>query len=87
MACLTADANCSSVMSSTKTVLAEGSSGRASADPIISTVIPCKKKKIMKTQKLTMFMFKEISQTQKNIHHMLLCIRKGQSRQVSGCKG
>lgn len=50
-ACLTADANCSSVMSSTKTVLAEGSSGRASADPIISTVIPCKKKKkIMKTQ-------------------------------------
>lgn len=45
MACLTADANCSSVMSSTKTVLAEGSSGRASADPIISTVIPCKKKK------------------------------------------
>ena len=44
MACLTADANCSSVMSSTKTVLAEGSSGRASADPIISTVIPCKKK-------------------------------------------
>lgn len=44
MVCLTADANCSSVMSSTKTVLAEGSSGRASADPIISKVIPCLKK-------------------------------------------
>lgn len=41
MACLTADANCSSVMSSTKTVLAEGSSGSASADPIISRVMPC----------------------------------------------
>lgn len=82
MACLTADANCSSVMSSTKTVLAEGSSGRASADPIISTVIPCKKKKknFMKTQKLTMFMFKEISQTQKNTYHVLLCTRKGQSK-------
>lgn len=82
MACLTADANCSSVMSSTKTVFAEGSSGRASADPIISTVIPCKKKKkkFMKTQKLTMFMFKEISQTQKNTYHVLLCTRKGQSK-------
>jgi hypothetical protein len=39
-------------MSSTKTVLAEGSSGRASAEPIISRVIPCYLKKFMKILKV-----------------------------------
>lgn len=42
---LTAEANCSSVMSSTKTGRAMGSSGSASAEPIISKVIPLKDNK------------------------------------------
>lgn len=84
MVCLTADANCSSVMSSTKTVLAEGSSGRASADPIISKVIPCFKKNSFheNAEKLITFMCNERSQTQKNTCCMLLFARKGKSRET-----
>lgn len=48
---LTAEASCSSVMSSTNMGRTAGSSGRASAEPIISRVIPCKKNR--NTQKLT----------------------------------
>lgn len=42
---LTAEANCSSVMSSTKIGRAIGSSGSASAEPIINKVIPLKHSK------------------------------------------
>lgn len=43
---LTAEASCSSVMSSTNMGRTAGSSGSASAEPIISRVIPCNTRKI-----------------------------------------
>lgn len=62
---LTAEANCSSVMSSTKTGRAIGSSGSASAEPIISKVIPLKHSKnsneylktVISTQNLKLFTY------------------------------
>lgn len=50
---LTAEASCSSVMSSTNIGLTAGSSGRASAEPIISRVIPCTQRKDTQADEVT----------------------------------
>lgn len=68
---LTAEASCSSVMSSTNIGLTAGSSGRASAEPIISRVIPYNRSRSAQTHSLIYPRLRNIRRMLKYLHFLI----------------